>query len=120
MQRPKVIFFDAVGTLFGVKGSVGKVYADMANQFGVHVSSAALERAFIQSFQAAPPPIFPGIEPQKISESEFKWWQVVSFHTFKQAGVIEQFADFSAFLMHFIPILLLPNLGLFIQMFAQF
>lgn len=25
--RPQVIFFDAVGTLFGVRGSVGQVYA---------------------------------------------------------------------------------------------
>ena len=97
MQRPKVIFFDAVGTLFGVKGSVGKVYGDMAKSFGVEVSPEALDQAFIQSFQAAPPPIFPGIEPQKIPEYEFGWWQAVSLRTFKQVGVIDQFADFSAF-----------------------
>lgn len=97
MQRPKVIFLDAVGTLFGVKGSVGKVYADMAKRFGVEVSIEALNQAFIQSFQTAPPPIFPGIEPQKIPTSEFEWWQVVSLRTFKQVGVLEQFADFPAF-----------------------
>ncbi len=97
MQRPKVIFFDAVGTLFGVKGSVGKVYGDMAKRFGVEVSSEALERAFIQSFKAAPPPIFPGIKPQEIPKCEFEWWQVVSLRTFKQVGVLEQFSDFSAF-----------------------
>lgn len=97
MQRPKVIFFDAVGTLFGVKGSVGKVYSDMAKSFGVEVSTEALDQAFVQSFQAAPPPIFPAIEPQKIPESEFEWWQVVTLGTFNQVGVVEQFADFSAF-----------------------
>jgi putative hydrolase of the HAD superfamily len=97
MQRPKVIFFDAVGTLFGVKGSVGKVYGDMAKRFGVKVSSEALERAFIQSFKAAPPPIFPGIKPQEIPKCEFEWWQVVSLRTFKQVGVLDQFSDFSAF-----------------------
>lgn len=97
MQRPKVIFFDAVGTLFGVKGSVGKVYSEMAERFGVKVSSAALEQAFIQSFKTAPPPIFPGIEPQQIPKYEFEWWQVVSLRTFKQVGVLDQFSDFSAF-----------------------
>jgi len=49
MQRPKVIFLDAVGTLFWVKGSVGKVYSEMAERFGVEAS--ALDQAFLQSFQ---------------------------------------------------------------------
>lgn len=97
MQRPKVIFFDAVGTLFGVKGSVGKVYSDMAKRFGVQVSNDALDQAFIQSFKTAPPPIFPGIEPQQIPKREFEWWQVVSLRTFEQVGVVDQFSDFSAF-----------------------
>jgi len=51
MQRPKVIFFDAVGTLFGVKGSVGKVYSEMAQRFGVQVSDSTLDQAFLRSFQ---------------------------------------------------------------------
>lgn len=97
MQQPKVIFLDAVSTLFGVKGSVGEVYAGMAKQFGVEVSAKALEREFIKSFQAAPPPIFPGIEPQNIPKHEFEWWQSVSLHTFEQVGVLNQFSDFSAF-----------------------
>ena len=97
MQRPKVIFLDAVNTLFGVKGSVGELYSDMAKQFGVEVSAVALEREFIKSFQAAPPPIFPGIEPQNIQKSEFEWWQSVALHTFEQVGVLNQFSDFSAF-----------------------
>ncbi|MBW4636920.1 MAG: HAD-IA family hydrolase [Gloeocapsa sp. UFS-A4-WI-NPMV-4B04] len=97
MQRPKVIFLDAVNTLFGVKGSVGEVYAGMAKQFGVEVSAVALEREFIKSFQAAPPPMFPGIELQNIQKSEFNWWHSVSLHTFAQVGVLHQFSDFSAF-----------------------
>lgn len=97
MQRPKVIFLDAVGTLFGVKGSVGKVYADQAKQFGVQVSSDALEQAFIKSFPAAPPPIFPGVELPEIPKYEFEWWQRISRRTFERVGVLNQFADFSAF-----------------------
>jgi putative hydrolase of the HAD superfamily len=97
MQRPKVIFLDAVGTLFGVKGSVGKVYSEIAQRFGVEVSADPLERAFLQSFPAAPPPIFPGTKPQDIPECEFEWWYVISLRTFQQVGVLNQFSDFSAF-----------------------
>ena len=34
---PKVIFFDAVGTLFGVKGSVGTVYKAIAKKHNVEM-----------------------------------------------------------------------------------
>lgn len=97
MQRPKVIFLDAVGTLFGVKGSVGKVYSEMAQRFGVEVSDSALDQAFLQSFPAAPPPIFPGTAADDIPECEFEWWHIVALRTFQQAGVLDQFSDFSAF-----------------------
>lgn len=97
MQRPKVIFLDAVGTLFGVKGSVGEVYGEMAQRFGVEVSADALNQAFLQSFSAAPPPIFPATELEKIPECEFEWWQLIALRTFQQVGVLHQFSDFSAF-----------------------
>ncbi|WP_250125131.1 HAD family hydrolase [Chroococcidiopsis sp. CCMEE 29] len=97
MQRPKVIFFDAVGTLFGVKGSVGEVYGNMAQRFGVEVSPTTLNQSFFQSFKAASPPIFPGVEPQKISKYEFEWWQAITLRTFQEVGVLNQFSDFSAF-----------------------
>lgn len=97
MQRPKVIFLDAVGTLFGVKGSVGKVYSEIAQRFGVEVSADALDRAFLQSFPTAPPPTFPGTELQDIPECEFEWWHIITLRTFQQVGVLDQFSDFSTF-----------------------
>lgn len=97
MQRPQVIFLDAVGTLFGVKGSVGAVYSEIAQQFGVEVSDQAINQAFLQSFQAAAPPVFPGTKLQEIPECEFKWWQNIAEHTFLRAGVLHQFQDFSTF-----------------------
>ncbi|MEO0490944.1 MAG: hydrolase, partial [Cyanobacteria bacterium J06659_2] len=30
MDYPKVIFLDAVGTVFGVRSSVGQIYRDLA------------------------------------------------------------------------------------------
>lgn len=97
MKQPKVIFLDAVGTLFGVKGSVGKAYADIAKTFGVTVSDEAVNAAFFKSFAAAPPPIFPGVKLEDIPNYECEWWQLVALETFEQIGAVNQFADFSQF-----------------------
>jgi len=97
MEQPKVIFLDAVGTLFDVKGSVGEVYSQIAQEFGVKVSAETLNRTFIQSFKAAPPPIFLDAETQDIPQREFDWWRTIALNTFESAGVIKQFSDFSAF-----------------------
>ncbi len=97
MKQPKVIFLDAVGTLFGIKGSVGKAYADIARQFGVTVSDEAVNAAFFNSFATAPPPIFPGVKLEDIPNYEYEWWQLIALETFQQVGVVNQFADFSQF-----------------------
>ncbi|MBW4561700.1 MAG: HAD family hydrolase [Mojavia pulchra JT2-VF2] len=97
MERPKVIFLDAVGTLIGVKGSVGEVYSQIAEEFGVKVSADTLNTTFIQSFKTAPPPIFPDTDSQEIPQREFDWWRIIALNTFESAGVLKQFSDFSAF-----------------------
>ena len=97
MEPPKVIFLDAVGTLFGVRGSVGEVYGAIAHQFGVDVPAQTLNEAFFQAFAASGSPIFPGTEPEEISQCEFEWWRVIALRTFQQVGVLNQFADFTDF-----------------------
>ena len=97
MERPKVIFLDAVGTIFGVKGSVGEVYSQIAREFGVTISPARLNKAFVHSFKAAPPPIFLDAEPADIPQREFDWWRTIALNTFETAGALKQFPDFSAF-----------------------
>ncbi len=96
-MEPKVIFFDAVGTLFGVKGSVGEIYSAMARLVGVNVSPESLERAFRASFKSSSPLAFPGAYRWEIPELEFKWWEAIARSTFSQVGVLEQFQDFPAF-----------------------
>ena len=93
----KVIFLDAAGTLFDVRGSVGEVYGKLAQSFGVTVNSEELNAAFSQSFASASPMAFPGIEAAKIPELEFEWWQTVSAKAFQIAGVFNQFSDFPKF-----------------------
>jgi putative hydrolase of the HAD superfamily len=97
MERPKVILLDAVGTLIGVKGSVGEVYRQIAQEFDVEAAADTLNQAFTESFKAAPPPIFPDADTQDIPQREFDWWRIIALNTFESAGVLKQFSDFSAF-----------------------
>ena len=96
-KLPNVIFLDAVGTLFGVKGSVGEIYAEVAQRFGVVVPATTLNRSFFQSFRAAGMPAFRAIDRTEIPAREFEWWLAIATNTFQQAGVLEQFSDFAEF-----------------------
>lgn len=96
-QPPQVIFFDAVGTLFGVQGSVGEIYSRLAGRIGVQVDPVALDRAFIRSFRAAPRAAFPGVAPDQLAEHEFAWWCAIARGSFQQVGVLDQFSDFTGF-----------------------
>lgn len=97
MDKPKVIFLDAVGTLFGVKGSVGEIYSQIARDFGVDANPKIVNQAFIDSFQASTPPAFPGIAEVDLPQAEFTWWRAIAYNTFMQAGVMSQFTDFETF-----------------------
>jgi putative hydrolase of the HAD superfamily len=100
-EPPQVIFLDAVGTLFGICGSVGEIYASFAATAGVSVEPKALNRAFFQSFAAAPKAAFPGVAPDLLPELEYCWWRAVAAKSFDQVGVYqqlqEQSGDFDTF-----------------------
>ncbi|MDJ0702845.1 MAG: HAD family hydrolase [Leptolyngbyaceae cyanobacterium MO_188.B28] len=97
MPHPKVIFLDAVGTLFGVKGSVGQIYSEIAKSFGVDANPEKLNQAFFKNFKAAPPMAFPGIDPTSVPAQEYAWWKAIAISTFKMAKVYDQFSDFDNF-----------------------
>ncbi|WOD38331.1 HAD family hydrolase [Nodosilinea sp. E11] len=95
--QPKVIFLDAVGTLFGVAGSVGEIYADLAQHYGVIADPTTLNQAFFRTFKAAPEMAFPGSDPATVPEQEYLWWRVLAQQTFSSAGVLDRFVDFDSF-----------------------
>ncbi len=97
MKQPKVIFLDAVGTLFGVKGTVGEVYSYLASQVGVSCDAKKLETAFFQQFKLAPPLAFPGVDIMEVSELEYQWWYQVAYETYEQVEVMDKFVDFDSF-----------------------
>jgi putative hydrolase of the HAD superfamily len=106
LTLPKVIFLDAMGTLFGIKSSVGEIYQEIALKYGVKGDANHINAAFINSFKTAPPLAFQSRDVDlAISQQEFIWWQKVVTETFCQAGILDNFSDFSSFFaelyMHF-------------------
>ncbi len=101
MLFPDVIFFDAVGTLFGVRGSVGQIYGAIARKYGVDANYEDLNQAFICNFKNSSKMAFPDIERSQISSQiykcEYKWWQDIAKSTFIQVGAFSQFQDFEAY-----------------------
>lgn len=97
MQRPQVIFLDAVGTLFGVQGSVGEQYARVADRFGVSLPIEEIDWAFIRSFKAAGTPTFGETAPSELQAKEYNWWFNLAVQTFNEAGYYDRFADFGEF-----------------------
>ncbi len=94
---PKVIYLDAFGTLFGVKGSVGELYSQLARTAEVSTDPQAVNRAFYQSFAAAERLAFPNADPAAILELEYGWWKAIVSETFERVGALEKFADFETF-----------------------
>ncbi|WP_404784549.1 HAD-IA family hydrolase [Altericista sp. CCNU0014] len=97
MNLPQTIFFDAVGTLFDVRGTVGEIYAQFARQAGVRVDPQQLNTAFIQSFRTAPRAAFANASPQALLRLEYEWWRAVACQSFETAGALSGLEDFDAF-----------------------
>lgn len=94
---PQVIFLDAVGTIFGVKNSVGYIYTKLAQKYGVNTLAEKIDRAFYDIFKQSPPLAFDTQNEAEIRELEFKWWETITYNTFNQDGSIEQFSNFTAY-----------------------
>lgn len=93
----KVIFFDAVGTLFDVKGSVGEVYSAYAEKYGFSATNQtpkALNAAFKHTIKEMPLPIFSVDRPEKLKQCERLWWFDVVYAVFYRVGMFERFDDF--------------------------
>lgn len=97
MSNPKVIFLDAVGTLFGVKGSVGEVYQALSQQAGVDASAEQLDQAFYRSFAASQEMAFPNVPAVEVPHREYLWWLAIAKDTFQQVGIFDNFDDFESF-----------------------
>ncbi len=96
-NRTQVIFFDAAGTLFHVKGSVAEIYLRYAERYGVKRTDetlAAVKAAFARAFQEAPPPVFAAADPAAIKQCERMWWFDIVHNVFYRVGMFEGFDDY--------------------------
>ncbi|BAQ66833.1 HAD-IA family hydrolase [Geminocystis sp. NIES-3709] len=96
-NQPKVIFLDAVGTIFGVKDSVGHIYTNLAKKYGVNQDANIINNSFHSAFKKSPPLAFETKNYEEIKLLEFKWWQTVTYNTFNECRSIEQFSNFEEF-----------------------
>lgn len=97
MSRIKVVFFDAAGTLFHVKGSVADVYLTYAERFGVRRTPELLEAvnaAFRRAFHDAPPPLFATSDPVELKQCERLWWFDIVHNVFYRVGMFEGFDEY--------------------------
>ena len=87
----KAIFFDAVGTLFRVRGGVGQIYWEMARPYGVKATAASIDQAFHEVFPKAPPLAFSKIRSSLLRRSEKEWWHDIVHEVFRRVGMIRKF-----------------------------
>lgn len=96
-HRFQVIFFDAAGTLFRVRGSVADVYLRHAMNHGFKANAESLpniQAAFARAFQDAPPPVFAATEPAQIKQCERMWWFDIVHNVFYRVGMFDHFDEF--------------------------
>jgi putative hydrolase of the HAD superfamily len=90
----RAVFFDAVGTLFAVRGSVGRIYWEAARDHGVRATPEAIDAAFAEVFPAAPPLAFPSGPPGSVRRLEKQWWREVVHRVFQKVGPLERFDEY--------------------------
>jgi putative hydrolase of the HAD superfamily len=97
MDSVEVVFFDAAGTLFDVRGGVGEIYARVAREYGVEADAAALESGFRRAFPRQPPMAFaPGTAEPELRRLEREWWRQLVREVFAGVADFAHFDDYFA------------------------
>ncbi len=83
MAHPiQAILFDAVGTLFRVRDSVGAIYHRVAARHRRSITPEALDAAFHEEMAATDPMAFPHLSADHLREMELQWWYDRVYRTF--------------------------------------
>ncbi len=100
--RIQMVFFDAAGTLFNVRGSVGEIYARLARKHGLEAKPEIIEQAFAQRFRHRPPLAFsPQLPEAERQAREKEWWRKLVGELFAELGKFPRFDDYFAELYRF-------------------
>jgi putative hydrolase of the HAD superfamily len=90
----KAVFFDAAGTLFRVRGTVGEIYWRMAQPYGLQATPEAIEQAFQEQFANAPALAFAKKTPEEVLAMERRWWEKLMRLVFQEIGMFPRFNDY--------------------------
>lgn len=74
MTHPQALLLDAMGTLIGLRRSVGSSYAALAASHGLELDAAAIDAVFPTVYRQAPPLAFPGLSGVELEQAEQSWW----------------------------------------------
>jgi len=88
----QAILFDAAGTLFRIRGSVGAIYAEQAVAHGLPRRpglAALLEDRFRQAFPEMPRPVYRPGEPEHNHAVDRDWWRLLVQRVLQGLGPVE-------------------------------
>ena len=91
-----VVFFDAAGTLFDVRGSVGEIYCRCAREFDVRCDAEEIQARFSTAFKRKPPMAFSEAPLGETRRMERSWWEELVFDVFEHrmsTSVFDSFFD---------------------------
>lgn len=91
-SRIKAVFFDAGGTLFSVKPSVGEIYSRIAQKYGMHTDAKLIEKRFREEFSKRDK--LTAIEAHANEKNEKEWWKRLVREVFQSVTVLRLFDDF--------------------------
>ena len=86
LSAPEGLLLDAMGTLIGLRQTVGQSYAALAEAHGVSVNAAAIDAVFPQIYRQAPPLAFPGLQGEELRDAERLWWCSRIAEAFRACG----------------------------------
>lgn len=85
-MTPRGLLLDAMGTMIGLRTSVGVTYAELAARHGLTVDAAAIDQHFPRIYRQAPPLAFPEIDNTTLEEAEIGWWSARIAEVLAAAG----------------------------------
>lgn len=96
-MTPRVVVFDAAGTLVEVAGSVGEAYAEDARAAGAELDPSAVERGFALAMRTAPPLAFGRLPARDRLPAARAWWRDTARVALEGAGPLPEEFAFEAF-----------------------
>jgi len=94
LSNIRVVFLDAAGTIFDLRGSVGEIYCRFARRHGAAADPGALQSKFVEAFSQMPPLVFPGLQGPVLLAAERDWWRALVRQVFGREMTGEVFERF--------------------------